>query len=74
MAGLPPDGTLLIQQIGGEVVIVHRDTEEEYHRFSPADPSSFGPALCRIWNDDRLTPEQKCFGAFWTGYFYSHAA
>lgn len=73
MAGLPPDGRLLVQQIDGQVIIYNRDTEEELHRLDPADPNSFGPALQRIWLDDRLAPEQKCFSAFWVGYFHAHS-
>lgn len=73
MAQLPPDGTLLVQNIGNEVVVIHRYTEEEYHRFNPSQPSSFGPALKAVWDDERLTPEQRAFTAFWAGYFYAHA-
>lgn len=71
MAQLPPDGTWLIQQIDGEVVVFHRHTGDEVVRFDVADPDSFGPALKKIGTTLQLTPEQKSFAAFWTGYFYA---
>ncbi|AEV52007.1 hypothetical protein [Rhodococcus phage REQ1] len=73
MAQLPPDGTLLIQQIDGDVVIFDRHTQEEFYRFDPSTPSSLGPTLGAIWGDDRFDPEQKCFTAFWAGYFYANS-
>lgn len=73
MAQLPPDGEWLIQQIGGEVILFHRFTEEEIVKFNPVDPNSFGPALKVIWDSDELTPEQKSMAMFWAGYFYAHA-
>lgn len=74
MAQLPPDGTWLIQQIDGQVILFHRYTEEEIVRFNPADPNSFGPALATIWRTDLLDPEQRCMAVFWAGYFYAHAS
>lgn len=74
MAQLPPDGTWLIQQIDGQVILFHRHTEEEIVRFNPADPNSFGPALKVIWETDRFDAEQKCMAVFWAGYFYAHAS
>lgn len=73
MAQLPPDGTWLIQQIGGEVILFHRYTEEEIARWNPADPMSFGPAVKTIWESDQLDGEQKSMAVFWAGYFYAHA-
>jgi len=73
MAQLPPDGMWLMQQIGGEVVLFHRDTEEEVARFMPGDPDGFGAALQRVGADDRFNLEQKMFAGFWAGYFYAHA-
>jgi hypothetical protein len=35
MAGLPPDGEWLIQQIDGIVILFNRYTEEEITRFNP---------------------------------------
>lgn len=72
MAQLPPDGTLLVQNIGDEVVLMHRYTEEEFYRFSPKNPAALGPVLKTLWDDETLTPEQRCFTAFWIGYFYAH--
>ena len=73
MAQLPPDGTLLVQQFGRDVVLMHRHTEEEFHRFNPHDPTAMAQGLGVLWDDERLTPEQKCFTAFWVGYFYAHS-
>lgn len=73
MAQLPPDGTWLIQQIDGEVVIFHRHTEEEIVRFDPSDANATAQAQGRIHLDPALTAEGKCFAHFWSGYFHAHA-
>lgn len=72
MAQLPPDGEWLIQQIGGEVILFHRYTEEEVVRFDPLDPDASAKAQHVIYETDRLNPEQKCFAHFWSGYFYAY--
>jgi len=71
MAQLPGE-RFLIQQIDGEVILFHRDTEDELVRFNPSDPNCLGPALKTIWLTDRLESEEKCFAAFWAGYFHAH--
>lgn len=48
MAQLPPNGEWLIQQIGGEVILFHRYTEEEIAHWIPGDQNSAGPALKTI--------------------------
>lgn len=73
MAQLPPDGDWLVQQIDGQVVVFHRDTEEEIVRFHPWDSDAIAKAQKTIHDDERLDPEQKCFAHFWCGYFYAHA-
>lgn len=73
MAQLPPDGEWLIQQIGGEVVIFNRYTEEELLRFDPSDANASAQAQKRIYDLKQLTDEQQCFAHFWSGYFYGHA-
>jgi len=73
MAQLPPDGEYLIQQIGGDVVLFHRYTEEEIVRFDPADADAAAKAQQWIAIDAGLTAEQKSFAHFWSGYFYAHA-
>ena len=73
MAQLPPDGEWLIQQIGGEVVLFNRFTEQEIVRFNPADVHEVQTALEDAFLEDVLTLEQKCFVAFWSGYFYAHS-
>lgn len=73
MAQLPPDGEWLIQQIGGTVVLFNRFTEREIVRFDPADQGSIAAALEEVFDCDDLTLEQKCFAAFWSGYFYTYA-
>lgn len=72
MAQLPPDGTYLIQQIDMEVHVYHRDTQEVLHRFDVTDQNATAIAQGLIWHDERLTPEQRCFAIFWSGYFYAH--
>lgn len=73
MAQLPPDGTWLIQQINGRVVLFHRHTEDEIVRFDPADANAAARAQDTIHRDVRLTDEQRCFTHFWSGYFYAYA-
>ena len=74
MAGLPPDGEWLVQQIGDEVIVFHRDTEEEVVRFVASDGNAAAVAQKTIYDDERLSPEQKCYAHFWSGYFYAHAS
>jgi hypothetical protein len=73
MAQLPPDGEWLIQQIGGEVILFHRYTEEEIVRFDPGDSNASAQAQRVIALDERLDTEQKSFAHFWSGYFYGCA-
>lgn len=73
MAQLPPDGEWLIQQIGGQVILFNRYTEEEIVRFDPSDNNASALAQGTIYQDDRLNPEQKCFAHFWSGYFHANA-
>lgn len=72
MAQLPPDGTWLAQQIGALVIIFHRHTEEEVVRFDPSDPDATAKAQSTIHASPLLTPEQKAFAHFWSGYFHAH--
>ena len=73
MAQLPPDGTWLIQQIGQQVILFHRHTEEEIVRFDPRSADGAAIAQGTIALDDRLDAEQKSMAHFWSGYFYAHA-
>lgn len=73
MAQLPPDGTWLIQQIGDQVILFHRHTEEEVVRFDPADANAAARAQHTIHLDERLDAEHKSMAHFWCGYFYAHA-
>ncbi len=70
MSQLPPDGTWLIQQIGGKVILFNRHTEEEIVRFNVGDADAAARAQGVIHRDPRLDAEQKCFAHFWSGYFY----
>jgi hypothetical protein len=63
----------LMQQIGGQVILFHRHTEEELLRFDPNDGNAAARAQKTIYDLDRLTDEEKCFAHFWSGYFYAHA-
>lgn len=74
MAQLPPDGEWLVQQIGDQVIVFHRYTEEEIVRFDPSDGNAAAVAQKIIYDDGRLTMEQRCFAHFWSGYFYAHAS
>lgn len=74
MAGLPPDGEWLIQQIGGQVVLFHSYTEEEIVRFDPSDAGAACRSMKIIYDSPLLNDEQKCFAYFWSGYFHAHAA
>ncbi len=73
MAQLPPDGTWLIQQIDGEVILFHRHTEEELLRFDPSDSDAAAQAQHAIHQHDQLDAEQRSMAHFWSGYFYAHA-
>lgn len=73
MAGLPPDGTLLIQQNDGIVSLFDRYTEEVYASFDPLNANQMCITQGLIWHDERLTDEQRSFASFWSGYFYAHA-
>jgi hypothetical protein len=74
VAGLPTDGTWLVQQTDGQVVISNRHTDEEVARFDPSDANASAKAQLAIHQTELLDPEQKCFAHFWAGYFYAHAA
>lgn len=74
MAQLPPDGDWLIQQIGGQVILFRRNTEEEVVKYDVNDFNATAQAQKTIFDSDRLTDEAKCFAHFWCGYFYAHAA
>lgn len=72
MAQLPSEDWM-IQQMGGEVVLFHRYTEEEIVRFNPADANTAAQAQKTIWDSEKLNDEDRCFAHFWSGYFYAHA-
>jgi len=74
MAQLPPDGTWLIQQIDGKVVIFHRHTEEEILSYDANDYNAAAQAQKIIFDSDKLDDEQKCFAHFWCGYFHAHSS
>jgi hypothetical protein len=73
LAQLPPDGEWLMQQIGGEVILFRRYTEEEIVRFDPSNADAISKAQKVIQNSPLLSNEAKCFAHFWSGYFYGHA-
>lgn len=72
MAQLPGEQWLM-QKIGGEVILFHRDTEEELVRFSPFDPDATAKAQGVIAQLDQLNEEERSFAHFWSGYFYGCA-
>ena len=67
------NGEWLMQQIGGQVILFRDHTEEEVIRFDPSNVNAVAQAQFTISQDARLSPEEKCFAHFWSGYFYAHA-
>ena len=73
MAQLPPDGQILIQQNDGIVSIFDQYSQEVFHEFNPSEANETSITMGKIWHDEKLTDEQRCFAIFWSGYFYAHA-
>lgn len=69
-----PGGDWLMQQIGGQVILFHRHTEEEIVKYDPTDANASAQAQKTIHDSTQLDTEQKCFAHFWSGYFYAHAS
>jgi hypothetical protein len=67
------NGEWLMQQIDGQVTLFREYTEEEIVRFDPADANAAAQAQKVIHDDVRLSPEEKSFAHFWSGYFYAYA-
>jgi hypothetical protein len=67
------NGSWLMQQIGGQVILFKEFTEEEIIRFDPADANAAAQAQKVIHEDERLAEEEKAFAHFWSGYFYAYA-
>lgn len=63
----------LMQQIGGKVILFERYTERELVRFDPSDADASAQAQQVIHLLPELSPEEKSFAHFWSGYFYAHA-
>lgn len=72
MAQLPGERHL-IQQIGGQVILFERYTEQEILRFDPSDANAAAKVQLVIHASSYLNNEEKCFAHFWSGYFYAHA-
>jgi hypothetical protein len=68
-----PGGRYLMQQIGGDVVMFERYTEDEIVRFDPASSGSVEQGLAVLRVSGGLLAEEECFAAFWAGYFAAHA-
>lgn len=73
MAGLPPDGRILVQQNDGIVTIFDSYTQVEYVRFDSSDGNAAAQAQKAIYDCPALSDEAKCFAHFWSGYFYAHS-
>lgn len=71
MAQLPPDGDWLVQQIGTEIMLIHRYTEQVIVRYDAGTPDAAARAQKTIALNDELSVEQKAFAHFWCGYFYA---
>jgi len=72
MARLPSEN-FLIQQIDGMVVLFEDHTEREIIRFDPSDADVIAFAQ-KVIHESELSPEDKCFAHFWSGYFHAHAS
>jgi hypothetical protein len=70
MARLPSDH-YLIQQIGSDIVIFEDGTEREIVRFDVSNTNEIAQAQLKIYESE-LSPEDKCFAHFWSGYFYAN--
>ena len=70
---LLPSQDWVIQQIDGTVVLYQQGTEEEIVRFDPANSNETAQAQKVIYDDPRLSDEDKSFAHFWSGYFYAYA-
>jgi hypothetical protein len=68
-----PSGNWLIQQIGENVVLFDRNTEEEVVRFVATDANEAAQAQKVIFGYHRMSDEDKAFAHFWCGYFYGLA-
>lgn len=67
-----PSGDYLIQMLDDQVILFAHDTEAEIVRFDPADTDEAAKAQNVIAHSD-LSPEDRCFAHFWSGYFFAHA-
>lgn len=71
MARLPSD-KYLIQQIGDEIVLHEDGTEEELVRWHVGDQRATTMSQQAISASERLSPEDKAWAHFWSGYFFGH--
>lgn len=67
-----PSGDYLIQQIGGNIILFHRYTEDEIVKYDASDPNASAVAQRTIY-ESALSDEDKCFAHFWSGYFYAYS-
>lgn len=68
-----PSNLYLIQQIGDDVVLFEDFTERELIRFNPSNAMQTAMTQKTIHELAELSPEDKCFAHFWSGYFHAHA-
>jgi hypothetical protein len=68
-----PSEQYLIQEIGGTVILFEDGSEREIVRF-PADDGNAVAQAQKVIHDSELSPEDKCFAHFWSGYFYGFGA
>jgi hypothetical protein len=68
-----PGGTYLVQQIGPYAVVFHEFTEQEEAVYTVGGgQAAIAGALAGV-ADSSLDTEDRCFAAFWFGYFHGHA-
>lgn len=70
-----PDNRYLIQNIGGEFILLFEDgTEREVLRIKLDDDfaDNFAKAQKKIYELEDMSDEDKAFAHFWSGYFYAY--
>ena len=71
MARLPSDN-FLVQQVGNDVIVFEDHTERVIARFDVTNRDAVAKAQ-KVIAHSELSPEDKSFAHFWSGYFYAHS-
>lgn len=73
MPTLPGDKHIIETTDEGEVFLYEIGTEETIVHFNPESPVEATEAQLKIFESDLLTPEEKVYAYFWSGFFYRAA-